>query len=38
MRVTGFNVIIASLWSESDETERGCGWARQSKDLPGSLE
>jgi hypothetical protein len=29
MRVTGFNVIIASQWRESDETERGIRWARE---------
>ena len=30
MRVTGFNVIIASQWAGSDETERGIAWARET--------
>jgi FAD/FMN-containing dehydrogenase len=30
MRVTGFNVIVASQWMESDETERGIRWAREA--------
>jgi hypothetical protein len=29
MRVTGFNVIIASQWADPSETERGIRWARQ---------
>ena len=30
MRVTGFNVIIASQWTDPGETERGIRWARQA--------
>ena len=30
MRVTGFNVVIASQWMSSDETERGIKWARET--------
>jgi FAD/FMN-containing dehydrogenase len=30
MRVTGFNVIIASQWTDPGETERGMRWARQA--------
>ena len=29
-RVTGFNVVIASQWMGSDETERGIAWARET--------
>ena len=29
MRVTGFNVVIASQWMDSKETERGIRWARE---------
>jgi FAD/FMN-containing dehydrogenase len=30
LRVTGFNVVIASQWMESGETERGIKWARET--------
>ena len=30
MRVTGFNVIIASQWMDPEETERGVRWARET--------
>ena len=30
MRVTGFNVIIASQWVRSEESERGFKWARDT--------
>jgi FAD/FMN-containing dehydrogenase len=30
MRVTGFNVIIASQWTDPGETERGIRWAREA--------
>jgi FAD/FMN-containing dehydrogenase len=30
MRVTGFNVVIASQWMDSRETERGIRWARET--------
>jgi FAD/FMN-containing dehydrogenase len=30
MRITGFNVVIASQWAGSDETERGIAWARET--------
>jgi FAD/FMN-containing dehydrogenase len=30
MRVTGFNVIIASQWMGPEETERGITWARET--------
>ena len=30
MRVTGFNVVIASQWMEPSETERGTRWARET--------
>ena len=30
MRVTGFNVVIASQWMGSTETERGIRWARET--------
>jgi FAD/FMN-containing dehydrogenase len=30
MRVTGFNVVIASQWAGSDETQRGIAWARET--------
>ena len=30
MRVTGFNVVIASQWTRPDETDRGIQWARQT--------
>jgi hypothetical protein len=30
MRVTGFNVVIASQWSDPAETERGIAWARET--------
>lgn len=30
MRVTGFNVVIASQWMGSEETERGIKWARET--------
>ena len=30
MRVTGFNVIIASQWARPDESERGFKWARET--------
>ena len=30
MRVTGFNVVIASQWMRSEETERGIKWARET--------
>lgn len=29
-RVTGFNVVIASQWVESDETDRSINWARET--------
>jgi FAD/FMN-containing dehydrogenase len=30
MRVTGFNVVIASQWMDAAETERGIKWARDT--------
>jgi FAD binding domain/Berberine and berberine like len=30
MRVTGFNVVIASQWLDSRETRRGISWARET--------
>jgi FAD/FMN-containing dehydrogenase len=30
MRVTGFNVVIASQWQDAAETERGVAWARDT--------
>ena len=30
MRVTGFNVVIASQWADPAETERGIKWARET--------
>ena len=30
LRVTGFNVIIASQWTGSGETERGIKWAHET--------
>ena len=30
MRVTGFNLVIASQWMDSRETERGIKWARET--------
>jgi FAD/FMN-containing dehydrogenase len=30
LRVTGFNVVIASQWMASQETERGIEWARET--------
>jgi hypothetical protein len=30
LRVTGFNVVIASQWMGSSETERGIRWARET--------
>jgi len=30
MRVTGFNVVIASQWADPDETEGGITWARET--------
>jgi FAD/FMN-containing dehydrogenase len=30
MRVTGFNVVIASQWMSSEDTERGINWARET--------
>jgi hypothetical protein len=30
MRVTGFNVVIASQWMDPVETERGIRWARET--------
>lgn len=30
MRVTGFNVVIASQWMDPAETERGIKWARET--------
>ena len=30
MRVTGFNVVIASQWTDPRETERGIRWARET--------
>jgi FAD/FMN-containing dehydrogenase len=30
MRVTGFNVVIASQWSRPEDTERGIKWARDT--------
>jgi FAD/FMN-containing dehydrogenase len=30
LRVTGFNVVIASQWMDSGETERGIKWARET--------
>jgi FAD/FMN-containing dehydrogenase len=30
MRVTGFNVVIASQWADPSETERGVRWARET--------
>jgi hypothetical protein len=30
MRVTGFNVVIASQWAGSAETERNIAWARDT--------
>jgi hypothetical protein len=32
MRVTGFNVVIASQWMDAAETERGIKWARDTFD------
>src|SRR6185503_11788115 len=29
-RITGFNVVIASQWLRSEETERGIKWARET--------
>ena len=30
MRVTGYNVVIVSQWSDAKDTERGIAWARDS--------
>jgi FAD/FMN-containing dehydrogenase len=30
MRVTGFNVVIASQWMSPADTERGVKWARET--------
>jgi FAD/FMN-containing dehydrogenase len=30
LRISGFNVVIASQWRNSDETERGIRWARET--------
>jgi FAD/FMN-containing dehydrogenase len=30
MRVTGFNVVIASQWMDASDTERGITWARET--------
>ena len=30
LRVTGFNVVIASQWMDPEETERGISWARET--------
>jgi FAD/FMN-containing dehydrogenase len=30
LRVTGFNVVIASQWTDARETERGIAWARDT--------
>ena len=30
MRITGFNVVIASQWMNPEETERGISWARET--------
>jgi hypothetical protein len=30
MRLTGFNVVIASQWTTPEETDRGIAWARQT--------
>ena len=30
MRVTGFNVVIASQWQGAAESERGVAWARET--------
>jgi FAD/FMN-containing dehydrogenase len=30
LRVTGFNVVIASQWMDPGETERGIAWARET--------
>ena len=30
MRVTGFNVVIASQWMSAEETERGIQWVRET--------
>ena len=30
MRVTGFNVVIASQWARPEESERGLQWARET--------
>jgi FAD/FMN-containing dehydrogenase len=30
MRLTGFNLVIASQWMDSSETERGIKWARET--------
>jgi FAD/FMN-containing dehydrogenase len=30
MRVTGFNVVIASQWARPEESERGLKWARET--------
>ena len=30
MRVTGFNVVIASQWLSPEDTERGISWARET--------
>jgi FAD/FMN-containing dehydrogenase len=29
-RVTGFNVVIASQWTDASETDRGIAWARET--------
>jgi hypothetical protein len=30
IRLTGFNVVIASQWTDPQETERGIKWARET--------
>ena len=30
LRITGFNVVIASQWTSRDETDRGIKWARET--------
>jgi len=30
LRISGFNVVIASQWTSRDETERGIKWARET--------
>src|SRR6185436_9344400 len=30
MRVTGFNVVIISQWTDAHQTERGKSWARET--------